>query len=89
MKRIPWPTATSLVAGAIVLAFYWWTATSSPDERYSPDENSTFGTGHYYHLLTNGFLSGHLHLAVEPSPELLALKDPYDGDVPQSTLLTR
>ena len=32
----------------------------------------------YYNLLTDAFLTGTLALPVDPSPELLALKDPYD-----------
>lgn len=32
----------------------------------------------YYNLQTAGFLQGHLHVAVEPHPGLLALPDPYD-----------
>ena len=31
-----------------------------------------------YHLLTEGFLAGHLSFTEEPLPELLKLKDPYD-----------
>ena len=32
----------------------------------------------YYALLADAFLAGQLHLPIEPSPELLALPDPYD-----------
>src|SRR6476661_6932139 len=32
-----------------------------------------------YDLLGRAFLSGHLHLPIEPRPELLALKDPWDS----------
>ena len=32
----------------------------------------------HYNLLAKGYLSGHLSLSVLPSPELLALPDPYD-----------
>ena len=32
----------------------------------------------YYGLQTAGFAAGHLYAAVQPSPGLLALKDPYD-----------
>ncbi len=32
----------------------------------------------YYHELTDAILSGHLHLAREPDPRLVALPDPYD-----------
>ena len=32
----------------------------------------------YYGLQTAGFAAGHLHVAAQPAPGLLALKDPYD-----------
>jgi hypothetical protein len=58
---------------AVVLAFYLWTASTSGGPfdfgKQQPD---------YYNLQADGFLSGHLHLDVDPSPQLLALKDPYD-----------
>jgi hypothetical protein len=64
--------AEPLVLGAcalIICAFYFWTAYTSP--------SNTAGNG-YYTLLTDGFLDGNAYLPVEPSPELLALDDPYD-----------
>ena len=33
---------------------------------------------HHYEFLVDGFLHGHTSLSVEPAPELLRLKDPYD-----------
>jgi hypothetical protein len=33
---------------------------------------------HHYEYLAEGFLAGHTHLSVDPAPELLALRDPYD-----------
>lgn len=33
---------------------------------------------HHFEYLTEGFMRGHTYLSVEPSPELLKLKDPYD-----------
>jgi hypothetical protein len=33
---------------------------------------------HQYEYLAEGFLHGHTYLSVEPAPELLKLKDPYD-----------
>ena len=32
----------------------------------------------YYDLLAEGFRAGHLHIALEPPPELLAAADPFD-----------
>jgi hypothetical protein len=56
-----------------VTAFYVWTATSS---QYA----FVWGTkkADHYNMLAEGFLSGHLYLAVDPPKELLALKDPLD-----------
>jgi hypothetical protein len=39
------------------------------------------GESCYYNLLVKGFRSGHLSLGVEPSPQLLRAKDPYDPAV--------
>jgi hypothetical protein len=33
---------------------------------------------HHYEYLVDGFLKGHASLSVEPAPELLRLRDPYD-----------
>jgi len=33
---------------------------------------------HHYQYLVDGFLGGHTSLSVQPSPELLKLRDPYD-----------
>jgi hypothetical protein len=33
----------------------------------------------YYDLLADGFRAGHLHVSLEPSPELLAQADPFDS----------
>lgn len=38
----------------------------------------------FYDLLARGFLSGHLYTPVQPSPELLALRDPWDPHVPDA-----
>jgi hypothetical protein len=34
--------------------------------------------GHYYQVMAEAFLAGQLHLTGSPSPQLLALPDPYD-----------
>jgi hypothetical protein len=33
---------------------------------------------HHYEYLAEGFARGHTYLSIDPDPELLALKDPYD-----------
>lgn len=55
----------------LVLWFQFWTI----------DVNNGFadlGDHDYYRLLVRGWRNGHLHLDKAPSPELLALPDPYD-----------
>ncbi len=46
--------------------------------RYPSTAFSRNGEGDYYSLLTSGFRSGHLYVALEPHPSLLTLADPYD-----------
>ncbi len=63
----------TLVAAALgfVVWFYYWTVAT----------NNGFGDWEdldYYRLLVRGWRQGHLHLDKAPSPELLALADPYD-----------
>jgi hypothetical protein len=58
---------------ALVGAYYLWTVWSSG----SPIEFNQNRTDHY-NLLSDGFLSGHLHLNLAPDPRLLALPNPYD-----------
>jgi hypothetical protein len=58
---------------ALVGAYYLWTvwSTASPIAFHQNRRD-------YYNLLSDGFLSGHLHLRVAPDPGLLALPNPYD-----------
>jgi hypothetical protein len=68
---MPWARGRLAVAtAAIVLvigALYFWTAGTSGDPGRS-----------YHSMLAEGFQHGHAYLPVTPSPELLALPDPYD-----------
>jgi hypothetical protein len=58
---------------ALVGTYYLWTAWSSGSPiAFSRDQPD------YYNLLSDGFLSGHLHLTMAPNPDLLALPNPYD-----------
>ena len=57
----------------LFLVFYFWTATSS-NRPFHPRDSVT----RLYNQLTDSLLQGHVYLAEKPSPELLALKDPYD-----------
>jgi hypothetical protein len=56
-----------------IVAFYYWTVTSSA----GPFVFRNDAVDHY-NLLTDGFLHGHLYLAQDPAPEMLALPDPHD-----------
>ena len=71
--RREWVLPPGIFLFAAIAAFYVWTATSS---QYA----FVWGTKKpdHYNLLAEGFLSGHLHLAVDPPKELLALPNPYD-----------
>jgi hypothetical protein len=58
-------TGLTLALSALVLVFYFWTASSTDDPFILR------GPKHdYYNLLTTGFLSGHLYLAAKPDPGL-------------------
>src|SRR5258708_8377921 len=65
-------------SAAIIIALYFWSA-SSMGYFYRLNYR-----GHdYYDRLVDGFLSGHLSMAVSPAPELLKLADPYDPEANQ------
>lgn len=60
-------------AFALIACFYVWTAaTSGFAVAPAPQLDG------YYNFLAKGFLAGQLNLSVTPSPQLLALPDPYD-----------
>src|SRR5450432_68814 len=44
----------------------------------APWDGDKHNACHQYEYLAEGFLHGHTYLSVEPAPELLKLKDPYD-----------
>ena len=60
----------------LVGAYYLWTVWTA----WSTGSPIAFNHDRidYYNLLSDGFLSGHLHLNVTPDPNLLALPNPYD-----------
>lgn len=67
---------------ALVGAYYLWTVWSSGSPiAFNQDRVD------YFNLLSDGFLGGHLHLLVEPDPNLLALPDPYDPTANQGLRL--
>jgi hypothetical protein len=44
----------------------------------APWDGDKANAWHQYEYLAEGFLQGHTYLSVQPAPELLKLKDPYD-----------
>ncbi len=56
---------------ACVISFYHWTVKTGGGFDKPHDED-------YYNFQVQGWRQGHLHLSREPSPEMRALKDPYD-----------
>ena len=61
------------LAWLLCSGLYLWTA-EGVSVKYGDRKNAW----HHYEYLVDGFLSGHTHLSLAPSPELLALPDPYD-----------
>jgi hypothetical protein len=69
--RRPWQVGAIVVLYALIGWAHLWLATGG---HYAPVSASVA----YYDLLGDAFLAGQLSMKVEPSPELLALPDPYD-----------
>jgi hypothetical protein len=65
------------VAGAALIAFLALSYFVQGDFRTKGDLEGK--TKQYHALLARGFLAGRTSLPVEPAPELLALKNPYDS----------
>ena len=70
-KRLEWLCVAG--AMALVLWFFHWIVKNN-------NGFEDWGDLDYYKLLVRGWQKGHLYLDKEPSPELLALKDPYDPE---------
>ena len=73
-RRLLFEGSAWVLLSAAIVCFYCWTATSSR----VPFDWRLQETNDHFNLLTDGFLAGKLHLLVEPAPELLALKNPWD-----------
>jgi hypothetical protein len=71
--KIAWGAVPLIAAFAICAATALWI--SQGVALWSGD---TRGPWHHYEYLAEGFAHGHTHLSVDPDPELLALRDPYD-----------
>jgi len=72
----PWPTsykATFAASALVVGAFYLWCAQAGNESFEWHYDN-----GGFYNLLGRALAAGHLYLPLQPSPELLALPDPWD-----------
>jgi hypothetical protein len=61
------------VLSCLVFLFYLWTATSSNQPFHLRDTSNEF-----YNQLTDSLMQGHVYLPTKPSPQLLALPDPYE-----------
>jgi hypothetical protein len=71
IKRFRKPAWCAL--SCLIFLFYLWTATSSNQPFHLRDTSQEF-----YNQLTDSLMQGHTYLAAKPSPQLLALPDPYD-----------
>jgi len=66
-----WERLGVVTAMTLVLWFFHWTVSNN-------NGYEDWGDLDYYKLLVRGWKKGNLYLDKEPSPELLALADPYD-----------
>jgi hypothetical protein len=65
--------AVTIAVTLLVGCYYWWAVRAAGDRiEWNGDLRG------YYNYLGQAFASGHLHLPITPSSELLALKDPWD-----------
>ncbi len=64
--------------------YYFWGARAAVEYRHYEFGHNLDG---YYDFLGRAFLGGHLYLPVQPSPQLLALPDPYDPKADSSIRL--
>jgi len=75
--RDRWVRAFVLAAVALAVGCcYLWIARTAYGRFYWRHD-----LGGYYDYLSRGFARGHLYLSIEPSPELLALPNPWDPAV--------
>jgi len=58
---------------ALCIAAAFWIANG-----VAPWDGDRSNAWHQYEYLADGFLHGHTYLSVDPAPELLKLRDPYD-----------
>jgi hypothetical protein len=75
MSRTAFQRAAIVAAFGVIIAFYTWTAVTN-HWNIRPQPQSDY----YYAMMSRAFLAGQLDLLIKPSPELLALPDPYDPD---------
>jgi hypothetical protein len=71
--------AVFLAIAVLVGAYYLWCV-------HATGQKFQWGydLGGYYNYLTRGFARGHLYVALDPSPKLLELRNPYAADVDDS-----
>ena len=72
--------AAAVMVTLLIVGFYHWIYITN----YSPSLTFPYyhlqGVG-LYNMSVDGYLAGKLHFLVKPSPELLALPDPYDASL--------
>ncbi len=76
------PSARAWVSLAVAFgvgSLYLWIARAAGEPFYWKRD-----LGGYYDYLSRGILSGHLYLPITPSPELLALPNPWDPKVDEA-----
>lgn len=65
--------AVLLACAAAAAAACFWISNG-----VAPWDGERSNVWHHYEYLAEGFVHGHTYLSLEPDPELLRLKDPYD-----------
>jgi hypothetical protein len=70
--------AVAGVVGLVMLVQVFYTTSGHMYGSSKDGKKAWWGQSHYYNALAEGFVQGELSLALRPSPELLAMPDPYD-----------
>jgi hypothetical protein len=71
--------AVFVAVAILVGAYYLWSARATGQKFLWG-----YDLGGYYNYLARGFARGHLYVDIQPSPQLLALPDPYAASVDES-----
>jgi hypothetical protein len=74
LDKLSFSNITLFILYIIIFLFYLWTASNG----YIKSFNLTSTPNGYHGFLADAFLHGQTSLMIKPSPELLALPNPYD-----------